>query len=50
MKRSGREPAKFAQILYPDSPPGELRHLFCSLKVAPDSVERFNRALHASVR
>ncbi|WP_207064419.1 transporter substrate-binding domain-containing protein [Niveibacterium umoris] len=50
IKSRGLSVERFAYIKYPDTPQGELRHLFCSMQVPQATIDRFNRALTSKPR
>ncbi|MCX9155401.1 transporter substrate-binding domain-containing protein [Niveibacterium sp. 24ML] len=45
IRHRGLKPEQFAYIRYPDTPEGELRHIWCSLNVPQSMIDQFNRAL-----
>lgn len=45
--QKGLRPEDFAYVIYPDTPPGEWRHLFCSFKVPTHAIDAFNKQIRA---
>ncbi len=43
--QKGLHPEVFAYLIFPDTPPGEWRHLLCSFKVPASTIESFNQQL-----
>ncbi|QSI78624.1 substrate-binding periplasmic protein [Niveibacterium microcysteis] len=45
--QKGLSPEDFAYVIYPDTPPGEWRHLFCSFKVPAHAIDAINEQIRA---